>query len=264
MIVLDCGDARRASGLLEPRPPVPVVNIDHHATNPGFGDLNWVVPDACSTAEIVHGARPRARRPARRRHRRRALHRDPHRHRLVPPRQRHAAGLPHRERARRDRHRRRRHRPGGLRVGALRDAARARRDPRRAAAHARRAHRLDLPAAPAPRVPRLAGRERGVGGLPALARHRRALGLLQGDRAGAGPAELPQQGRRRRRRARRPLGRRRPPQRRGRHGRRVSRGGRARGHRRRAATSRAARPRAGSAPVARTRQAAPRAAAPAR
>ncbi|HEY6000721.1 MAG TPA: bifunctional oligoribonuclease/PAP phosphatase NrnA, partial [bacterium] len=55
VIVLDCGDARRASGLLDPRPPLPVVNIDHHATNPGFGDLNWVVPDACSTSEIVHG-----------------------------------------------------------------------------------------------------------------------------------------------------------------------------------------------------------------
>jgi phosphoesterase RecJ-like protein len=55
LLVLDCGDARRASGLLEPRPPVPVVNIDHHVTNPGFGDLNCVVPAACSTAEIVHG-----------------------------------------------------------------------------------------------------------------------------------------------------------------------------------------------------------------
>jgi len=55
VIVLDCGDARRASGLLEPRPPIPVVNIDHHATNPGYGDLNWVVPDACSTAELIHG-----------------------------------------------------------------------------------------------------------------------------------------------------------------------------------------------------------------
>lgn len=55
VIVLDCGDASRASGLLEPRPPLPVVNIDHHATNPGYGDLNWVVPDACSTAEIIHG-----------------------------------------------------------------------------------------------------------------------------------------------------------------------------------------------------------------
>jgi phosphoesterase RecJ-like protein len=55
VIVLDCGDARRASGLLEPRPPLPVVNIDHHATNPGYGDLNCVVPDACSTAEIIYG-----------------------------------------------------------------------------------------------------------------------------------------------------------------------------------------------------------------
>jgi len=55
VIVLDCGDARRASGLLDPRPPLPVVNIDHHATNPRYGDLNLVVPDACSTAEIVHG-----------------------------------------------------------------------------------------------------------------------------------------------------------------------------------------------------------------
>jgi phosphoesterase RecJ-like protein len=55
LLVLDCGDARRAGGLLEPRPPVPVVNIDHHATNPGYGDLNLVDPAACSTAEIIHG-----------------------------------------------------------------------------------------------------------------------------------------------------------------------------------------------------------------
>jgi phosphoesterase RecJ-like protein len=55
VIVLDCGDAQRTGGLLEPQPPVPVVNIDHHATNPGFGDLNLVVPGACSTSEIIHG-----------------------------------------------------------------------------------------------------------------------------------------------------------------------------------------------------------------
>jgi phosphoesterase RecJ-like protein len=55
LIVLDCGDARRASGLLEPRPAIPVVNIDHHATNPGYGDLNLVVPAASSTAELVYG-----------------------------------------------------------------------------------------------------------------------------------------------------------------------------------------------------------------
>lgn len=55
LIVLDCGDARRASGLLEPRPAIPVVNIDHHATNPGYGDLNLIDPAASSTAELVYG-----------------------------------------------------------------------------------------------------------------------------------------------------------------------------------------------------------------
>jgi phosphoesterase RecJ-like protein len=55
LLVLDCGEARRASGLLEPRPSVTVVHIDHHASNPGYGDLNLIDPAACSTAEIVHG-----------------------------------------------------------------------------------------------------------------------------------------------------------------------------------------------------------------
>ena len=171
VIVLDCGDARRASGLLEPRPPVPVVNIDHHATNPGYGDLNLVVPDACSTAEIVHGlavalgvrpegglaealytgiltdtgsfrhgnATPRAFRIA---------------SQLVAARRRPGA-----------------HRPGRLRVGRLRDPPGARGDARRPAAHPGRAHRLDPPAPRGARQAGVAGGERGVGGLPALARH---------------------------------------------------------------------------------------------
>ncbi len=32
----------------------PVVNIDHHATNTMFGDLNWVVEHAGSTSELVY------------------------------------------------------------------------------------------------------------------------------------------------------------------------------------------------------------------
>lgn len=32
----------------------PLVNIDHHATNTRFGDVNWVVDDAGSTAELVY------------------------------------------------------------------------------------------------------------------------------------------------------------------------------------------------------------------
>lgn len=33
---------------------IPVLNIDHHATNPGFGRWNWIVPTASSTSELVH------------------------------------------------------------------------------------------------------------------------------------------------------------------------------------------------------------------
>lgn len=32
----------------------PVINIDHHDTNTQFGDVNWVIPDATSCAEIVY------------------------------------------------------------------------------------------------------------------------------------------------------------------------------------------------------------------
>ena len=32
-----------------------VVNIDHHQTNTRFGDVNWVTPEASSTAELAYG-----------------------------------------------------------------------------------------------------------------------------------------------------------------------------------------------------------------
>jgi phosphoesterase RecJ-like protein len=32
----------------------PVVNIDHHATNTRFGDINWIVGEASSTCEMVY------------------------------------------------------------------------------------------------------------------------------------------------------------------------------------------------------------------
>jgi phosphoesterase RecJ-like protein len=53
LFVLDCGDPSRASGFLDRKPPLPVVNIDHHVTNPCFGDLNWVDVKASSTCEII-------------------------------------------------------------------------------------------------------------------------------------------------------------------------------------------------------------------
>ncbi len=36
-------------------PRVPIVNIDHHASNTQFGRWNWVVPEASSTSELVYG-----------------------------------------------------------------------------------------------------------------------------------------------------------------------------------------------------------------
>ena len=54
LFVLDCGNPSRASGLLDRKPPLPVVNIDHHVTNSLFGDLNWVDVKASSTCEIIY------------------------------------------------------------------------------------------------------------------------------------------------------------------------------------------------------------------
>jgi phosphoesterase RecJ-like protein len=53
-IVLDCGDLKRIGGvqklLLEGKP---LINIDHHRTNEGFGDVSLVSSKASSTCEIV-------------------------------------------------------------------------------------------------------------------------------------------------------------------------------------------------------------------
>lgn len=34
---------------------IPIINIDHHATNTNFGRWNWIVPSASSTSELVYG-----------------------------------------------------------------------------------------------------------------------------------------------------------------------------------------------------------------
>ncbi|MGD9235946.1 MAG: bifunctional oligoribonuclease/PAP phosphatase NrnA [Desulfobacterales bacterium] len=54
-IVLDCGDIARVgedSSVVEQIPIV--VNIDHHVSNTGFGDLQLIDTDACATAEIIY------------------------------------------------------------------------------------------------------------------------------------------------------------------------------------------------------------------
>lgn len=57
IIFFDCSDLEHAHFTDElknfknkPR----IINIDHHATNEGYGDINLVVPDAASTTEIVN------------------------------------------------------------------------------------------------------------------------------------------------------------------------------------------------------------------
>ena len=54
-LVLDCGDLPRVGEASATIAKIPlVINIDHHISNTGFGDIQLVDPDACSTAEIVY------------------------------------------------------------------------------------------------------------------------------------------------------------------------------------------------------------------
>lgn len=54
-LVMDTAKERRVNvdGKLEALPGVPIVNIDHHATNTRFGRWNWISAQASSTAELV-------------------------------------------------------------------------------------------------------------------------------------------------------------------------------------------------------------------
>jgi phosphoesterase RecJ-like protein len=55
IICLDVADSSRISGDISSlRAKAKLINIDHHPTNPGFGDFNFVQPAASSTAELVH------------------------------------------------------------------------------------------------------------------------------------------------------------------------------------------------------------------
>ncbi|MBI5571028.1 MAG: bifunctional oligoribonuclease/PAP phosphatase NrnA [Desulfomonile tiedjei] len=54
IVSLDVATESRISGDIAPfRKNARLVNIDHHPTNPGFGDLNLLEPAATSTAELV-------------------------------------------------------------------------------------------------------------------------------------------------------------------------------------------------------------------
>ena len=54
-LILDCGHLSRIGDARETVEKIPVIiNIDHHVTNTGFGDIQLIDPLACSTAEIVY------------------------------------------------------------------------------------------------------------------------------------------------------------------------------------------------------------------
>ncbi|MGD8962256.1 MAG: DHH family phosphoesterase, partial [Desulfobacterales bacterium] len=54
-VVLDCGDILRVgedSSVVEQIPIL--INIDHHVSNTGFGDIQLIDTNACATAELVY------------------------------------------------------------------------------------------------------------------------------------------------------------------------------------------------------------------
>ena len=54
-LILDCGDLSRIGEASSTVNQIPmVINIDHHISNTGFGDIQLIDPMACSTAEIVY------------------------------------------------------------------------------------------------------------------------------------------------------------------------------------------------------------------
>jgi phosphoesterase RecJ-like protein len=54
IIALDTANAQRIAGdISQFRNRARLINIDHHPTNPGYGDLNLVDPSATSTAELA-------------------------------------------------------------------------------------------------------------------------------------------------------------------------------------------------------------------
>lgn len=54
-IAVDCGQKNRlGKGFISLEKPGTIINIDHHATNDRFGDINVVIPDASAAGELVY------------------------------------------------------------------------------------------------------------------------------------------------------------------------------------------------------------------
>jgi phosphoesterase RecJ-like protein len=57
IVVCDCGELERVGSVLTDHAElfarVPIVDIDHHVSNPRFGAVDWVDPEAAATCEMV-------------------------------------------------------------------------------------------------------------------------------------------------------------------------------------------------------------------
>jgi phosphoesterase RecJ-like protein len=57
IVVCDCGDLQRVGAVLTEHAElfarVPIVDIDHHVSNPGFGAIDWIDAEAAATCEQV-------------------------------------------------------------------------------------------------------------------------------------------------------------------------------------------------------------------
>ena len=51
IVYLDCATLERGP---EWKPPAPILNIDHHASNTRFGEVNWIDPASAATGEMVY------------------------------------------------------------------------------------------------------------------------------------------------------------------------------------------------------------------
>jgi bifunctional oligoribonuclease and PAP phosphatase NrnA len=55
LVVLDCADLKRTGGIWRlNKQSKPVLNIDHHISNQGFGDTHWVDAHASSCSEMIY------------------------------------------------------------------------------------------------------------------------------------------------------------------------------------------------------------------
>ncbi len=55
VVTVDCSDLKRTGEVHKINAESkPVINIDHHISNAGFGDLNWIQPQASSCCEMIY------------------------------------------------------------------------------------------------------------------------------------------------------------------------------------------------------------------